>query len=295
MLASVFRISAFKPAARALLLLLMLAMTGSIGSIASSLAQAEDVFTDISLPTITGTAVEGKILSETHGVWSTPPTGYVDQWQRCNSSGNKCEGIAKATTQTYRLTAQDVGFTIRVAESASNANGAVTPAVSEPTAVVQALRAGGGGGGGESGGSGNGPPVSCCDKPAHISPTEIKTLLARQLVPAGKATSTSALLKHGGLNMSFSFPEAGSLTVQWLLVPSGAKGAGKTTGEKPILAATGHARFTAAGKIRVGIRLTAQGRKLLRRARKPHIEARGAFAVKGEAAVRVAKRFALSV
>ena len=187
------------------LALVVLVATGLAGGTGPASAQAA-VFTDLSLPTITGTAVEGETLSETHATWSAPPTSYYDQWQRCNSSGNKCESIEKATKQTYRLTAKDVGFTIRISESASNAEGAVTPALSEPTAVIQASTTGGHGGGSGGGPSGGGvpPPVSCC-APAHRGSPEIKTILARQLAPSSRV-SMSALLRAWGPTHELHLP-----------------------------------------------------------------------------------------
>jgi hypothetical protein len=278
---------------RASLIVFALTVTGGAGGIGSSGAQASTVFTDLSLPTITGSAVAGQTLSETHAAWSSPPTGYHYQWQRCNHAGTDCESIEEATSQTYRLTTADVGFTIRVGESARNAEGAVTPAISEPTAVVQAGGATGGKGGGGGGGpSGGGPPVSCCGKSTQASPAQIKALLARQIAPAGKTARISALLAHGGLRMSFTFPEAGALSVQWYLVPPGAKLARKTQA-KPILVATGHATFIASATVKVAIRLTAQGEKLLRHATKLKLEAKGAFAPKGESALSTTKKFVL--
>src|ERR1700739_721584 len=94
------------------LLALALATAGVLSGLGQSPAQAS-VFTDFSLPTITGEAVEGQTLSEVHATWSSPPAAYAYQWQRCNSAGNDCQSIAKANAQTYRLTAADVGFRIR--------------------------------------------------------------------------------------------------------------------------------------------------------------------------------------
>jgi hypothetical protein len=94
-------------------------------------------------PTIAGTATEGQTLSATRGFWTNKPSGYADQWQRCDSSGNNCQAIAGATSQSYTLTAGDVGSTIRVQETASNSEGMSEPAESEATAVVQAASAGG--------------------------------------------------------------------------------------------------------------------------------------------------------
>ena len=94
-------------------------------------------------PTILGTATEGQTLTESHGSWSNGPTGYSYAWQRCNSVGNSCQAIAGATAQTYKITAADVGRTLRVQETASNVSGAGSPALSSATTVVRSSPSGG--------------------------------------------------------------------------------------------------------------------------------------------------------
>jgi hypothetical protein len=89
-------------------------------------------------PAITGTPQQGQTLTEVHGTWTSEPTGYAYQWQRCDSSGSNCMSISGATGQTYALAAADVGQTIRVQETASNASGSGT-ASSSATAVVTPL------------------------------------------------------------------------------------------------------------------------------------------------------------
>ncbi len=96
-------------------------------------------------PAISGSATAGQVLTEAHGSWSDTPTGYAYQWEACDSSGNSCSAIAGATGQTYQLIAGDVGDTIRVQETASNAAGSSGPASSAATGVVQAASTGGGG------------------------------------------------------------------------------------------------------------------------------------------------------
>lgn len=91
---------------------------------------------NVSPPTVSGSAVQGHILTEAHGSWSNSPTGYMYRWQRCNSVG--CVAITGATAPSYTLTAADVGSSIRVQETASNAAGAGVPASSIPTALVRA-------------------------------------------------------------------------------------------------------------------------------------------------------------
>lgn len=92
----------------------------------------------ISAPTITGTAQLGQTLTEVNGVWTNSPTGYAYQWLRCNSSGTSCAPIPGASAQTYKLAAADVGYKLRVHETASNAGGSASSPESQPTAVIDA-------------------------------------------------------------------------------------------------------------------------------------------------------------
>ncbi|HUZ01734.1 MAG TPA: hypothetical protein VMU89_15400, partial [Thermomicrobiaceae bacterium] len=89
------------------------------------------------VPTVTGNAIQGQTLTETHGTWSNNPTSYTYHWQDCNSTATVCNPIANnATSQTYTLTANDVGSTIEVQETATNSFGPGAAASSTPTAVV---------------------------------------------------------------------------------------------------------------------------------------------------------------
>ena len=77
--------------------------------------------TNISPPTITGTAQQGKTLTEHHGEWINFPTGYSYQWLRCNSSGTPAarRSAARPAKPTFRV-AEDVGHELRVDETAFN-------------------------------------------------------------------------------------------------------------------------------------------------------------------------------
>jgi hypothetical protein len=88
-------------------------------------------------PSITGTATEGQKLSADTGAWTGSPTSYTYQWQDCNASGESCSNIGGATASTYNLLAGDVGHTLRVVVTASNAGGS-TPSTSAATATVAA-------------------------------------------------------------------------------------------------------------------------------------------------------------
>jgi hypothetical protein len=87
------------------------------------------------LPTVSGTPKDGELLAAGDGTWSGTPT-FTRRWRRCD--GAACADISGATASTYRLTSQDVGKTIRVAVTATNAAGSAD-AESAPTAAVTAL------------------------------------------------------------------------------------------------------------------------------------------------------------
>ncbi|MFZ4585844.1 MAG: hypothetical protein ACOYNI_11535 [Acidimicrobiia bacterium] len=86
-------------------------------------------------PTISGTAQDGHTLSASPGTWSNTPSSYSYQWQRCDSSGANCADITDETAQTYDVVSEDVGGTIVVVVTATNAAASVLQA-SDPTDVV---------------------------------------------------------------------------------------------------------------------------------------------------------------
>ena len=88
-------------------------------------------------PKISGSAAQGEKLTASQGTWTGEPTSYSYQWEDCYSLGEEgCLSISQATEPSYKLTASDVGYTIRVVVSATNAGG-TTPATSTATAEVE--------------------------------------------------------------------------------------------------------------------------------------------------------------
>ena len=76
----------------------------------------------------------GPDADATNGTWTNSPTGFAYQWRRCDAGGASCTNISGATNSTYVLVAADVGQTIRVVVTATNAGGS-TPATSAQTGV----------------------------------------------------------------------------------------------------------------------------------------------------------------
>ncbi len=91
------------------------------------------------LPTVIGTTVIGETLSSTPGGWAgTPAPTLAHQWQRCDAEGANCVAIAGATGTTHVLSADEVGATLRVLVTATNALGSAS-AGSAVTAAITPL------------------------------------------------------------------------------------------------------------------------------------------------------------
>src|SRR5437868_4969042 len=86
-------------------------------------------------PSIGGTAREGNTLTARNGTWTSGPTSFTYQWQRCTSSSS-CTDVDGATSRTYGVRSADVGDTLRVAVTAHNASGSTATAYADQTATV---------------------------------------------------------------------------------------------------------------------------------------------------------------
>ena len=101
---------------------------------------------NLSLPTISGDATEGKSVTANPGTWrSNDEVTFSFAWERCTPT---CAPIDGADEQRYDPTAEDVGASLRVKVTATNSDGetseysdqtgevAVAPPVIRETAVV---------------------------------------------------------------------------------------------------------------------------------------------------------------
>lgn len=94
---------------------------------------------DEELPTITGLLTDGQLLSVLVGEWEgTGQMTYTYQWLLCNANGEECADVSEATAATLSLVSGDVGKTLRVAVTATNAAGSAT-VTSPATGTVGAL------------------------------------------------------------------------------------------------------------------------------------------------------------
>jgi len=262
-------------------------------------------------PTIKGNTVQGETLTEHAGTWLNSPVSFGYQWQRCDSAGNNCVAIGGATAQTYILAEADIGSTIRVQETATNSAGEGPPAVSTATAVIEKAPAKekehekGSEPPPTITSSGGGTPTATTSSTSTTTSTtstvgstatvegtaaEILGALAHQLLPAGKHATIQALLQHGSYSYPFTAPGAGSLVIDWYLVPKGAHISGA---KKPILIATGSTTFSAAGTATIVVKLTGKGKQTLKHSKAVKLTAAGTFTSAGKPAVKTTKAFTL--
>jgi hypothetical protein len=84
----------------------------------------------LSAPSISGSDLLGQTLTVVHGVWTNAPSTYTYIWYRCDPTGANCAPVPGASGPSYISTSQDLGSTIRVQETATNAYGTGSPATS---------------------------------------------------------------------------------------------------------------------------------------------------------------------
>src|SRR5712691_4106211 len=117
-------------------------LAGALAAAASVLvgigsAVAAAAPSNTSLPSISGSARDGSLLTASHGSWTGSPTSYAYAWQRCDTDGGSCAAISGATSKQYTATSADVGHRLRVTVTATNSSGSGM-ATSRATNVVAA-------------------------------------------------------------------------------------------------------------------------------------------------------------
>jgi hypothetical protein len=116
--------------------------------------------------------------------------------------------------------------------------------------------------------------------------------LLREITPRGKAARISALLKKSGYVLPFTALRGGKVVINWYYLPNGAQlASGKL---KPVLVAAGNKAFSRAGTLHITIKLTANGKRLLKHSKKRKLTAQGKFTTIGEQAVVATQAFTLT-
>jgi hypothetical protein len=115
------------------LVVVAVVLTGLAGAIVPVAGAATPV--NATKPSITGEVKEGQTLTARNGTWQNAPTSFRYRWQRCDVDGTACVNLVGEMQRTYPLDANDVGKTVRVLVTATNADGSAT-ATSDPTARI---------------------------------------------------------------------------------------------------------------------------------------------------------------
>lgn len=95
--------------------------------------------TNTAVPVVTGSATVGQNLVTSDGSWTGSPTSFTYSWQRdVGTAGSTWLTIPGATTNTYTVTADDLGSKLRSQVVANNASGSSLAASSIAGSTVPA-------------------------------------------------------------------------------------------------------------------------------------------------------------
>ena len=213
---------------------------------------------EMTLPTIRGRAAIGHVLTVSAGEWSGPgPMQFAERWQRCKRA---CVDIRHATGTRYVLGAADLGARVQVIVTALDTVGsaqAISPAIG----------------------------------PVALSTAQLKAALASALTLHGKAARIRRLLITHRCRLRFDAPTAGKLIIGWYDIPLRAHRA--RTEPKPVRIAGGSAYFARARRLKVTMKLTADGVRLLKRSKRLRLTAKGTFTAAGLSSVSATRRITL--
>ena len=92
-------------------------------------------------PSVSGVALQGRLLRGSTRGWSGVRTSLRLQWLRCSRQGRSCRTIPGANALSYRLTAADAGHRLRLVEQAANQAGLGRVVTSALTGRIRGLPA----------------------------------------------------------------------------------------------------------------------------------------------------------
>lgn len=204
---------------------------------------------------------------------------------RANPGGRRCEWTSGPLTCTVTGLANGTTYTFTVAATNSTGTG---PDSAPSSAVLPTAPQGG-----PAGNGGVPPPASpiAVNTSVGDASAQMQALLENQLVPPLRAIRIGALLKSRAFRLRFQAPAAGTAVVRWFQVPARASVANHKA--EPVLVAVGRRTFRAAGTNTITLTLTVAGKRLLKRAKRLTLSARGTFAPTRGAAVSASRTFTL--
>jgi hypothetical protein len=229
---------------------------------------------NVAPPSISGTDQLGQALSCSQGSWlGIPSPSFSYQWLR---DGSK---IATATSSSYVLQSVDEGHTLTCEVTASNSVGqrSASAGFTVPASIPTT-------GGFTAGGS--------TTTMATISSAQVSSLLASQLTASATGLRIAPLSKRGAFTVTFRALEAGVAVIAWYEIQPRAKLA-RETKSKSVLIASGRVTFFAAGSKPLKIKLTTEGRRLLRHTSRVKLTARGTFTPAGKPPISATRTFVL--
>ncbi|MEA2209283.1 MAG: large repetitive protein, partial [Solirubrobacteraceae bacterium] len=117
--------------------------SNSLGKASATSTESQTILailpTNTVLPSISGLLQDGGLLSVALGSWTgSEPISYAVQWQLCNALGKACESITGATGSTLKLDPSEIGKTLAVIVTATNAAGSQS-ATSSVTSLIEGI------------------------------------------------------------------------------------------------------------------------------------------------------------
>jgi hypothetical protein len=117
--------------------------TNALGAVPATSPETQPIAgilpTSKALPSISGLLQDGGLLSVTSGSWSgTEPISYAYEWQLCNALGASCKAIEGASGSSLKLDPSEIGKTLDVVVTATNAAGS-TSATSSLTGLIAGI------------------------------------------------------------------------------------------------------------------------------------------------------------
>jgi hypothetical protein len=217
---------------------------------------------DVIAPQVSGDPALGQTLTCVPGVWGgKPPPVLSYQWLRSGAA------VAGATSSSYRISPADQGQLLSCNVVATNNEGS-SEAESNGVAVPFPI-------GQVAGSKSEQPFIAPQTATPPLSVAEILAALRAQLSRTQHNMKSRGLLKWGHYTFAFAAPTAGTLRLMWYRAL--AKGAGSNSKRKPTVVAASSTYFTGPATRLATLRLTSDGRRLLKEGMSLKVTVRATF------------------